>query len=85
MAATSTSASQPKVNLGEKKVSAWFPSVVVNGRTLKCPHTRYGHESVKAAEKCSRSLIAQAPKPQPKPAQPKQPQQPKPEGAPKAA
>ena len=49
--------SSPKVNLGARKVTAWNPTVVVDGRTLSCPHTAYGHESEKAAKRCVASLI----------------------------
>jgi hypothetical protein len=54
---------EPKIDLGARQVTTWVPIVTMpGGKKITCPHSRYGHESEKAAKACSRSLIAQAAK-----------------------
>lgn len=50
---------EPKVDLGARQTTTWVPVVTMpGGRKITCPHARYGHESLKAAQACSRKLIA---------------------------
>ena len=49
-----------KLDLGARKVEYWFPAIVMaDGTRIACPHSRYGHESEKAAQRCGRALAAQ--------------------------
>lgn len=52
------------IDTGARQVTVWFPkaTVVVDGKTveLQCSHVRYGHESLKAAQSCIRSLVAKS-------------------------
>lgn len=48
------------VDLGMRQVPMWFPSATLaNGETVTCGHTRYGHESEKAAQRCISALVTQ--------------------------
>jgi hypothetical protein len=49
---------QPTINLGPRQSTTWVPVVTTSdGRTLTCEHSRYGHESEKAAGSCARRMI----------------------------
>jgi hypothetical protein len=50
----------PVTSLGERKTTTWFPSVTVGSKTWSCEHTTYGHETLKTANKCLRSLLAKS-------------------------
>jgi outer membrane biosynthesis protein TonB len=47
------------IDLGAKPVTYWFPvATLADGTKVACPHTKYGHESEKAATACIKSVIA---------------------------
>jgi hypothetical protein len=49
-----------KLDLGAKQIPYWFPAIVLaDGTRIECAHTKYGHESEKAAQRCGRALAAQ--------------------------
>jgi hypothetical protein len=63
---TPTPAPEPKVehkisvDLGLTETPTWRPVAVVDGTSVACPHTRYGHESEKAAKSCINRLVREA-------------------------
>jgi hypothetical protein len=63
--AKTTAAAKPtkpvaKIDLGSTMVEVWKPTAVVAGKTISCQHTRYGHESLKAAQACIRAAVVAA-------------------------
>jgi hypothetical protein len=46
----------PVIDIGERQVSYWFPSITTNGETHACKHTRYGHETEAAARRCIKGV-----------------------------
>lgn len=62
-AATPKPKPEPKlsaqVDLGARQVTYWFPvATLADGSQVSCPHSKYGHESEKAAGSCIRALVA---------------------------
>lgn len=48
------------VDLGAKQITYYFPSVTwPDGSVRTCEHTKYGHETEKAARRCAASLQGQ--------------------------
>lgn len=51
---------QITIDLGLIQTPTWKPTAVVDGETVACGHTRYGHESEVAAKRCIAAVVRAA-------------------------